>query len=389
MTTMALQPREQSRARYPDEEGYVERDGVRSFYEVYGDGPSTILLLPTWSIVHSRHWKAQIPFLSRHFRVVTFDGRGNGGSDSPQGVAAYDPMQFALDALAVMDRTGTEGASLVALSRGALWATILAAEQPERVSRVTYLGPSVPLSSGHEHRALRKHFDEPLEDHGGWAKFNRHYWQSGPEEYRDFLEFFFGQMFNEPHSTKQIEDAIGWGLGIDPLTLADTSEAAAAYEGERFRDLAGRVECPSLVIHGDNDMICPHSDGAKLADLTGGELVTIEGGGHGVHARDPVRINHLLRDFSAGEAGRPRMRSWARARSRGRRALYVSSPIGLGHARRDVAIARELRRLVPDLEIDWLAQDPVTRVLKAEGERIHPASAQLANESGHIESESA
>jgi predicted glycosyltransferase len=71
------------------------------------------------------------------------------------------------------------------------------------------------------------------------------------------------------------------------------------------------------------------------------------------------------------------------------RALYVSSPIGLGHAQRDVAIARELRRLHPDLQIDWLAQDPVTRVLQAEGERIHPASAHLANESRHIESESA
>ena len=71
------------------------------------------------------------------------------------------------------------------------------------------------------------------------------------------------------------------------------------------------------------------------------------------------------------------------------RALYISSPIGLGHAQRDVAIARELRALVPDLQIDWLAQDPVTRVLEAEGERIHPASAELANESSHIESESA
>jgi predicted glycosyltransferase len=80
---------------------------------------------------------------------------------------------------------------------------------------------------------------------------------------------------------------------------------------------------------------------------------------------------------------------WTRGRSRRRRALYISSPIGLGHARRDVAIAEELRQLVPDLEIDWLAQHPVTAVLEAEGERIHPASAELANESGHIESESA
>jgi hypothetical protein len=54
-----------------------------------------------------------------------------------------------------------------------------------------------------------------------------------------------------------------------------------------------------------------------------------------------------------------------------------------------VAIAGELRKLHPGLEIDWLAQHPVTAVLEASGERIHPASAALASESGHIESESA
>ena len=73
--------------------------------------------------------------------------------------------------------------------------------------------------------------------------------------------------------------------------------------------------------------------------------------------------------------------------SRPRRALYVSSPIGLGHAHRDVAIADELRRLHPDLGIEWLAQHPVRSVLEARGERIHPASAQLAGESAHIQSE--
>ncbi len=72
-----------------------------------------------------------------------------------------------------------------------------------------------------------------------------------------------------------------------------------------------------------------------------------------------------------------------------KRALFISSPIGLGHAQRDVAIAEELRKQVPDLQIDWLAQDPVTRVLEDEGESIHPASVHLASESGHFESESA
>jgi predicted glycosyltransferase len=79
--------------------------------------------------------------------------------------------------------------------------------------------------------------------------------------------------------------------------------------------------------------------------------------------------------------------TWTRALARRRRALYLSSPIGLGHAQRDLAIANELRRLHPDLEIDWLAQHPVTTVLEANGERVHPLSAELASESGHFAAE--
>jgi hypothetical protein len=59
-------------------------------------------------------------------------------------------------------------------------------------------------------------------------------------------------------------------------------------------------------------------------------------------------------------------------------------PIGLGHARRDIAIASELRRRHPHLEIDWLTQHLVTRMLGEAGERLHPASSRLASESAHI-----
>jgi predicted glycosyltransferase len=81
--------------------------------------------------------------------------------------------------------------------------------------------------------------------------------------------------------------------------------------------------------------------------------------------------------------------TWVRAQRRPKKALFLSSPIGLGHARRDVAVAQELRRIHPDLQIEWLAQHPVTRVLADAGEPVHPASAFLANESAHIEDESA
>jgi len=71
--------------------------------------------------------------------------------------------------------------------------------------------------------------------------------------------------------------------------------------------------------------------------------------------------------------------------SRPRKALFICSPIGLGHAQRDLAIARELRKLQPDLEIAWFTVDPAARYLEREGERIHPACTRLANESRHFE----
>jgi pimeloyl-ACP methyl ester carboxylesterase/predicted glycosyltransferase len=371
--------REQSRARYPDSSGYIKRDGVRLYYEVYGSGEPTVLLLPTWSVLHSRHWKMQIPYLARHCRVVTFDGRGNGRSDRP--VAGYEEAEFAADALAVMNATATERAVLVSLSLGAQRALLLAAGHPDRVAGSVFIGPGVPLAALPED-PTRYPWDEELDTDEGWAKDNRHYYL---RDYRGFLEFFFAQMFNEPHSTKPVEDCVGWGLE----TTAETLIAACLGEEmdeETARELCGRVRCPVLVIQGTADAITGPGLGVALAEATGGDLVLLEGSGHGPHVRDPVKVNLLLREFAVPAQARPR---WARGAARPKRALYISSPIGLGHAQRDVAIAGELRKLHPGLQIDWLAQHPVTAVLEARGEHVHPASTHLASESGHIESESA
>jgi pimeloyl-ACP methyl ester carboxylesterase len=391
------------RARYPDTEGYIERDGVRIFYEVFGEGEPTILLLPTWSIIHSRFWKAQVPYLARHFRVITFDGRGNGRSDRPLVPTAYATEEYVADALAVLDATATQRAVLVSLSMGAQWALLLAAEHADRVAGVAFIGASLPIPPRFDIRVIHS-FDDVLDTDEGWAKYNRHYWL---KDYRGFLEFFFAQCYNEPHSTKQIEDCVEWGLETTPELLIAIEDAPARRainlskgDEQHVRELAGRVRCPVLVIHGDCDAITPHARGVALAEMTGGRLATLHGSGHIPLARDPVKVNLLLREFvdearvASGGLGSAapqpsRALAWTRGRNRNKRALYISSPIGLGHAQRDVAIAQEIRKLHPDLQIDWLAQHPVTRVLEAQGERIHPASTLLANESRHIESESA
>jgi len=315
--------------------------------------------------------------------VVTFDGRGNGFSDRPREPDAYREEEFAADALAVMDATATERAVLVSLSRGAERALLLAADQPHRVAGMVFIAPALPLPPTAPRARAEQEFIEPRDSYKDWEKWNSHYWLAN---YEDFLQFFFSQMFNEPHSTKQIEDCIGWALETDAETLVATQLANRLPDEAAVRRLAERVSCPVLVIHGTDDAIRPHDSGAALAKLIGGAFVSLEGCGHAPMARDPVKVNVLLRDFVDPQ---PPPRRWARGRARGRRALYISSPIGLGHAQRDVAIADELRKLHPDLEIDWLAQNPVTRVLGVRGGRIHPASAHLANESGHIESESA
>jgi pimeloyl-ACP methyl ester carboxylesterase len=383
---------EQSRATYPDSAGFVERDGLRFFYEVYGEGEETLFLLPTWSLVHSRHWKMQIPYFARHFRVLTMDGLGNGRSDRCRDPRRYAPAEFAHDCLAVMDATGTERAVMAGLSKGAQYLLELGRIAPERTAGAAFIGPlfpytpsqwSVLLNSGPAGRAFFRR--APFR---WWGHLNPSRW---PREYPEFAEWFISRCLPESHSTKGIEDGVGWALESDPMTMITTTMDRLHTDRRSLRQLARNLDCPVLVVHGDNDKITPLRDGRALARLGDGRLEVVRGAGHFPHARKPVQVNLALRDFSEDSFGRkrtPRDANVYRADDRPR-ALYISSPIGLGHAQRDVAIAREMRRLEPDLQIDWLAQDPVTRVLAAEGESIHPASAHLANESRHIESESA
>jgi pimeloyl-ACP methyl ester carboxylesterase len=306
---------EQRRARYPDATGVVERDGIGVAWERYGDGSPTILLMPTWSVYPSRHWKGQIPFLARHFRVVTFDGRGNGRSDRPAGSDAYADTEFIADAVAVLDSTATDTAVVCGLSMGAGYAIRLAAEHPDRVLGLVLFGAAVdvrdvePGASRHDDAS----FEEPQPSDDAWAKYNAHYWR---RDWRGFAAWFSGVIFSEPHSTKQIEDGVGWFLGTDPETIIATERAPylvapdawgppSPTEGSAI-PFVRRVRCPSLVVHGTDDRIIGIAVGRRLAAELGAPIVEIEGGGHSPIGRDPVRSNLLVRDFVRGLEARAR-----------------------------------------------------------------------------------
>jgi pimeloyl-ACP methyl ester carboxylesterase/predicted glycosyltransferase len=382
------------RARLPDHRGAVDRDGVAIHYEVHGDGATTVLLLPAWAIVHSRLWKAQVAHLAEHYRVITYDPRGNGASDRPTDGASYDTLVQVDDAVAVLDAVGVDEAVLVGNSFGTVLAYLLAALHPHRVAGTIMIGTTLNVDGRDDFPLARSllTFDEDRGTDAGWDRYNRH---SFHRDFEGFVEFFVGEAFNDPHSTKQIEDGISWGLETTPAalaaTLGDRAGIPPAVVAERLRSLAPMIRCPVLVVHGEDDRIGPIHLGRSLARLLDAPLVEVPGAGHCPQARYPVKVNRLIRRFVdetvTGAAGTTAPATTRRTTpgDGSPRVLYLSSPIGLGHARRDLAIADELRSLVPEVRIDWLAQDPVSRVLDRAGENIHPASTRLVIESAHLE----
>ena len=376
------------RARYPDFEGFIERDGVKVGYEVFGEGDPAIVFPPIDAIVHSAAWKAQVPYLARNAKVVTIDPRGNGRSDRPQSEAAYADAEFVADTLGVMDAAGIEMAVLVGICTSGWRALITAALHPGRVLGVVTLASWAPYLTPPLPARVEFDFEQVYDTDEGWAKGTRNYWL---RDWRGYTEFFFGQLLPEPHSTKQLEDCVGWAAQTTAETMLLHDGGPILSSGcDETEALLQRVRCPVLAIHGREDRCQPWARGARIAELTGGELLTLEHAGHLPQAREPVVINHAIRDFAdLFRPPRAGQRTWTRPLNRPKRVLYLSSPIGLGHARRDLAIADELRALRPGLEVHWLAQHPVTELLERRSELIHPASAFLASESGHIESEAA
>lgn len=363
------------RARDPDRSRHVDSDGARLHVEVFGSGDQTILFLPTWNIIYSRVWKMQVPYFARHSRVITYDPRGNGRSDRP--ATGYTLDQLYRDVLSVMDAECRAPATLVAFSMGSNEASMVAALHPERVRRLVLIGPAMGRRG-----AGTSEFWDKRDSYEGWNKYNANYWL---ERYDDFATWFFCQVYSEAHSTKPQEDAAAWARETTSEILVQQEKE---YDRSPVIDLLPRIACPTLVIHGSDDAVISFERGKQVADaISTARLIRIDGGGHGPQVRDPVKVNLCMSEF-IGERTRPRELRLTRALHRRRpRALYISSPIGLGHAQRDLAIARAMRAERPDLEITWLAQHPVTRFLEAAGETIHPASRELVNESAHIESE--
>ena len=281
-----------SRARHPDATGVVERDGGRVAWEAFGSGEPPIVFVPPWQIVHSRVWRAQVPDFARRHRVVAWDLRGNGRSDRPTDPMVHTTRSRAADLEAVMDAAGVESSVLVGLSSASGPMMVFVDDHPERVLGMVFVCPSSPFGTP---GPGAESFEEPLADDEGWNKENVHSWR---RDFAAYLEFFFAEAFPEAHSTKQREDAVGWGLDTDVESLAMTVRAPRTVDLPTLTAMCASVRCPVLVIQGTDDRISHVTQGSGLADaIPGARLEILEGSGHIPNARDPVRVNLLIRAF--------------------------------------------------------------------------------------------
>ena len=175
--------------------------------------------------------------------------------------------------------------------------------------------------------------------------------------------------------------------------MADTTAGRLGVDGavcERIEPFCERVQCPVLVIHGTDDHIRPHSYGERLAELTGGELLLVEGAGHGIMSRDPVLFNGSCAGSSTGSTPRPSRRERGRGsaprpvrggRSTCPRPSASAMPAATWRSPPSCAGCTRTCRSTGSPSI------PSPASSRTAGETLHPASRWLVNESAHIESE--
>lgn len=344
---------------------YVENNGVKIWYEVHGQGESSIVLVPGFQIVCSEAFKRSfVPFLSRHMRVVTFDLRGSGKSDKTEN--GHDLDQYADDLGAVAKAAGLTRFGVFGLSLGSSIAVRYCTRNPQNVTHLVLLSGSAKMIRSETYPAgLPRDLLSGLLD----------MWRAAPE---DMLKGFIDVTYSEKHALRAKELTWKWAhetsprmweLGFSVATLSDIDE-----------DLH-KIKVPTLIVHGSEDKtILPQAAEYLHEKILGSRLVLVPEAGHGFcHtwpqvARETLDFIHPLpkRNMSRVSEAPPKL-------------LWISSPIGLGHVKRDMVIATQVRKQFPRLQIDWLAGGPVRSVLEAMGETIHPMSDGLWDENACFE----
>ena len=119
---------------------------VSLYYESTGDGPPPVLLIMGLGMNATGWWRTIPELAGAGLRVLAFDNRGVGRSDSAPG--PYTIAMMADDAVAILDAAGIDRAHVYGISLGGMIAQAVALEHPDRLERLV-LGATTPGGAGH------------------------------------------------------------------------------------------------------------------------------------------------------------------------------------------------------------------------------------------------
>jgi pimeloyl-ACP methyl ester carboxylesterase len=244
----------------------ISSDGTRIYYEVHGTGDPVLLIMGLGSNAHG--WYRSIPWLAERYRAIALDNRGVGRSDVPAG--AYGIAQMAGDAAAVLDACAIEHAHVVGMSLGGMIAQRVALAYPERVRSLVLVcttpgGRNAARASDEVMKGLVEGGADPS------TVYRRNAW------------FLYGDETRRDHP-ERIEQDIEARSRIPTQPAGYYGQLQAATGHDTWDELPS-LRVPTLVVHGESDLLVPTENGRLLAQrIAGAELVLVPGAGHMLQA---------------------------------------------------------------------------------------------------------
>jgi pimeloyl-ACP methyl ester carboxylesterase len=257
------------------------KDGAQLYWREWGAG-APVLFLSSLGC-GSRMWDYQMAaFAEEGFRCIGFDRRGHGRSDEP--ASGYDFDTFADDVAALANGLDLSGLTLIAYSMAAGEAVrYLTRHGSKRVARLILLAPATPM--------LIKAHDNPngapMEGFEAlWAEWRRDY----PKWVADNAAPFF-----IPETSPAM---MRWGVDLLQTSLPINLACSRAMVQADFRAEMGRIDVPTLIVHGDRDRSMPiEMTGKPSAELIPGcRLLVYRGAPHGLMF---THMDQLHADLSA------------------------------------------------------------------------------------------
>ena len=262
-------------------------NGIELYYEIHGEGQPLVLISGLG--YSSWQWHKMVLFLAEHFQVITFDNRGVGQSDKPEG--PYSAQLLAADTVGLLDVLGIEKAIIAGHSMGGFIAQAIALDYSGRAEKLilcstNFGGPNHVPVTPEAMKVLTDVTSDALtrfknglvvSTAPGWAEKN-------PQMIEEWVKWRVANPIEPVHYQAQL--AIG---------LALMPEAAA------FENKLPNISVPTLILFGAHDKVVPMANADLLAkQISGSQKRILPDAGHFFPIEVPEEGSRMIIDFAKG-----------------------------------------------------------------------------------------